>query len=205
MWQSFKSYWSGHYYTPIKTHTMYPHTHAEYSKSHATQLLHALYTACTTLMNYSWANRNAGFDWFHRKVGGDLPKNNKKVKTRRCKCPRPWWDLNQRNRAPASVRSLQACTVFAVHNRNIGCVWPRNTNGLGTKTTPSHTLAPLLLPPLSTSPPPLDEFPYHWSWGSTGPGTSVAPISYSGPALVASSSSSSSLLFSFMSLMAFFS
>ena len=39
--------------------------------------------------------------------------------------------LYQRNRAPASVRSLQACTVFAVHNRNVGCVWPRNTNGLG--------------------------------------------------------------------------
>ena len=70
---------------------IYPHTHAEYSKSHATQLLHALYSACTTLMNYSWANRNAASDWLHRKVGGDLPKNNKKVKTRRCKCPRPWW------------------------------------------------------------------------------------------------------------------
>ena len=116
---------------------IYPHTHAEYSKSHATQLLHALYTACTTLMN-SWANCNAASDWRHRKVGGDLPKNNKKVKTRRCKSPRPWWDLNQRNRAPASVRSLQACTDFAVHNRNVGCVWPRNTNGLGTKTIDLH-------------------------------------------------------------------
>ena len=34
-------------------------------------------------MNYSWANRNAASDWLHRKVGGDLPKNYKKVKTRR--------------------------------------------------------------------------------------------------------------------------
>ena len=129
MWQSFKSYWSGHYYTPIKTYT---HTHMQSIAKVMQRITACIYTACTTLMNYSWANRNAASDWLHRKVGGDLPKNNKKVKTRRCKSPRPWWDLNQRNRAPASVRSLQACTVFAVHNRNVGCVWPRNTNGLGT-------------------------------------------------------------------------
>ena len=74
-------------------------------------------------------------------------------------------------------------------------------------TRPGTSEAPIsysLLPPVFPLPLP-GWLPYHWSWGSTGPGTSVAPISYSGPALAASSSSSSSLLFSFMSLMAFFS
>ena len=56
-----------------------------------------------------------------------------------CKWPRPWWrpwwDTDIREKECPLTFVHYTCTVFAVRNRNVGCVWPRNTNGLGTKTT----------------------------------------------------------------------
>ena len=45
-------------------------------------------------------------------------------------------------RAPSTFIHYNAYTVFAVHiiDRNIGCVWPRNIDGLGTKTTGTRHL-----------------------------------------------------------------